>query len=245
MIVSPAIDLREGQCVQLVGGDYDNEIIRLPFPVVVATEWMKQGFNNLHIIDLDRATGVGNNISTVEQLCNLTRDLQNLDIRVGGGIRSGDDIDEILSFGASKIVVGTKAIREPEWFKEVVVEFPNKLFVAIEVDGRQVRVSGWQEDSEDTIEDLISRFNSLEVAGIFVTAIHHEGRRQGTDIDLFSYIRSQTEHAIVASGGITTIDDINRLSQANINEVVLGAALYKDADLVQNLAKSLQEGKYN
>lgn len=245
MIVRPAIDLREGQCVQLVGGNYENEIVRLPDPVGVANDWIEKGFKNLHVIDLDRATGVGTNISTVEQLGKLGLENENLDIRVGGGIRSGEDVKEILSFGASKIVVGTKAIREPEWFKEKVAEFPGKLFVAVEVDGRQVRISGWQEDSEKSLEELISEFNSLEVAGIFVTAIHLEGRRQGTDLALFSHIRSLTDHEIVASGGVTTIDDIDALSRANINEVVLGAALYKDKDLVQDLAKSLQEGKYN
>ena len=202
---------------------------------------IKQGFNNLHLIDLDRATGRGSNVFVVEELCNLTKQYGDLDVRVGGCIRSGSDISEILRFGASKVVIGTKAIREPDWFAEVVREFPGKLYVAIEVDGRQVRVAGWQEDSERSLEELISQFNSLDVAGIFVTAIHLEGRRQGTDLDLFSHIRSLTDLDIVASGGVTTVNDVSMLNQANINEVVLGAAIYKDPDL----ANSLQEEQYN
>lgn len=240
MIIRPAIDLREGQCVQLVGGDYENELVRLPDPIAVAHDWIHQGFHNLHVIDLDRATGRGNNISVIESLCAIANDNDKIDIRVGGGIRSAVDIEQILEFGASKVVVGTKAIREPEWFVDVVKKFPGKLFVAIEVDGREVKVSGWQESSEKTLEDLVVEFNSLDIAGIFVTAIHLEGKRQGTDIELFRHIRRLTDLPIVASGGVTTIGDIDALSASNINEVVLGAAIYTDVDL----ANTLQEGQY-
>lgn len=245
MIVRPAIDLRDGQCVQLVGGDYENEIVRLPDPVAVAQDWIEKGFNNLHIIDLDRATGRGSNISTVKALCDLANNSDYLDVRVGGGIRSESDIEEILKAGASKVVIGTKAIREPQWFTDLVTKFPGQLYIALEVDQRQVRVAGWQEDSEKSLEELISEFNDLDVAGIFVTAIHLEGRRQGTDLELFSHIRSLTDHEIVASGGVTTISDVEALEQAKISEVVLGAAIYKDPDLAHDLAEWLQERKDN
>lgn len=241
MIVRPAIDLRDGQCVQLVGGSYENELFRLPDPVAVAQDWIDRGFPNLHVIDLDRATGRGTNISLVQQLTQLANENELVDIRVGGGIRSTQDIEEILDTGASHVVVGTQAIKDAQWFEECVKAFPGKLFVAVEVDGREVRVSGWQESSEFSLEEIIVRFTDLDVAGIFVTAIHVEGKRQGTDHELFSYIRSLTDLPIVASGGVTTVDDVNTLQAAGINEVVLGAAIYTHPDL----ARELQEEQYN
>ncbi len=241
MIVRPAIDLRDGQCVQLVGGSYANELFRLPDPLAVAQDWINKGFPKLHVIDLDRATGRGSNISLVRQLAQLANDNSLVDIRVGGGIRSTHDIEDILDAGASHVVVGTQAIKDPEWFEECVNANPSKLFVAVEVDGREVRVSGWQESSEFSLEEIIARFNELDVAGIFVTAIHVEGKRQGTDHELFVYIRSLTTLPIVASGGVTTVQDVNALQAAGINEVVLGAAIYTHPDL----ARELQEEQYN
>ncbi len=241
MIVRPAIDLREGQCVQLVGGSYDNELLRIADPAAVAHDWIKKGFNNLHIIDLDRATGRGTNISVVESISSIVRENTDVDIRVGGGIRTTEDITEILGFGARTVVVGTQGIRDPQWFAGCVNKFPGQLFIALEVDGREVRVSGWRESSEQSLEELIAQFNDLDVAGIFVTAIHVEGRREGTDLELFTHIRSLTEHDVVASGGVTTLEDVKALEAAGINDVVLGAAIYTH----QDLAQQLQEEQYN
>lgn len=241
MIIRPAIDVREGQCVQLVGGSYDNELLRIANPVAVAHDWIDKGFTNLHIIDLDRATGRGSNISTVKSIAKIAHENSTVDIRVGGGIRTANDIEEILTSGAHTVVVGTQGIRDPAWFKDCVHRYPEQLYIALEVDQRQVRVSGWQESSEQTLEELIAQFNDLDVAGIFVTAIHVEGRREGTDLDLFRYIRSLTNHDVVASGGVTTLDDVKALEAAGINDVVLGAAIYTH----QDLARELQEEQYN
>lgn len=241
MIIYPAIDLREGQCVQLVGGDYNNELIRIPDPIAVAKDWIRQGFDHLHIIDLDRATRRGSNIEVVKEIASLSKDDSDLVIRVGGGVRSFEDIDEIFEAGAKSIVVGTKAIVDPDWFRECARKYPYRLYVAVEVEVRKVRVAGWQEDSEKTLEEIICEFDDLQLAGVFVTAIHVEGRREGTDQELFSYIRSITKLPIVASGGITTKGDVDALDSAGINEIVLGAAIYTD----KNLANVLQEGQYS
>lgn len=235
MIVRPAVDIREGQCVQLVGGSYDNELFRLPDPKVVAQDWITKGFNYLHIVDLDRATSRGNNIETVSKICELTKENPELNIRVGGGIRTQEDLEEVLSAGADSVVIGTQAIAEPAWFEKLVDEYENKIYVALEVDGREVKIKGWQESSEFSLDELISRFDSLALAGIFVTAIHKEGRMQGTDVELFKSIAEQTTHDIVASGGVTTIADIFALSQVGVSEIVMGAAIYTQEDLVDEL----------
>jgi phosphoribosylformimino-5-aminoimidazole carboxamide ribotide isomerase len=241
VIVRPAIDIREGQCVQLVGGSYDDELIRLPDPEKVALEWIEKGFTHLHVIDLDRATNRGSNIDIVRDVIETAG--SDIDIRVGGGIRSLDDISEILTAGASSVVVGTQAIKDPQWFAACVENFPGDLNIALEVDGRDVKISGWQESTSESLEELIATFNAMDLAGIFVTAIHKEGRRAGTDLELFSHIRSLTHLPIVASGGVTTSADITELKAREINEVVLGAAIYTNPNLVTELQAEQDKGR--
>jgi phosphoribosylformimino-5-aminoimidazole carboxamide ribotide isomerase len=240
MIIRPAIDLRDGQCVQLVGGSYDNELLRLPDPIAVAHDWIEKGFTGIHIIDLDRATGNGTNIETIQKLCAFTL-THDVNIRVGGGIREINDIKEVLSFGANSVVVGTRAILDPDWFDKAVEQFPEKIYVAVEVNERDVVIKGWQEKSTKTLEELIEQFSAKDIAGLFVTAVHKEGRKQGTDIDLFTQLRALTDKPIVASGGITTTGDIDRLIEVGIDEVVLGAAIYT----VPELAEQLQDPRYS
>lgn len=235
MIIRPAIDIRDGDCVQLVGGDYNNELLRIPDPVKVAQDWIEKGFNNLHIIDLDRATNSGTNIEVVKQIANLKNDYLNLNIRVGGGVRSESDIDELVSAGVDQIIVGTKAVKEPDWFVEMATKYSTRLCVALEVFEMQLRIDGWKNTSSQSLEDMINRFNGLNIGSLLVTAIHVEGKRQGTDLSLFTYICSLTDLPVIASGGVTTIDDINILDQIGVVETVLGAAIYTIPELVKEL----------
>jgi len=240
MIISPAIDIREGNCVQLVGGSYEEELFRLPDPIAVCQDWISKGFSDVHIIDLDRATNRGTNVETIKKLCATNSEIN---FRVGGGIRTQEDIHELLNFGAKKVVVGTKAILDPDWFLQITKTFPMQVFVALEVDGLDVKVSGWTEKYEATLEDLLEGFNKLDVAGIFVTAIHKEGKRQGTDLGLFENIRKLTPLPIVASGGVTTLGDIDDLERIGIEEVVLGAAIYTDPDLSDALQERVKNSR--
>jgi len=240
MIISPAIDIREGNCVQLVGGEYENELFRLPDPIAVCNDWISKGFSDVHIIDLDRATNRGSNIEVIEKLCATN---SSINFRVGGGIRTAEDIQQLLGFGAKKVVVGTKAILEPVWFRKISDEFPSQVFVALEVDGIDVKVSGWTKKHESSLEELIKEFNDFNIAGIFVTAIHKEGQRQGTDLGLFEKIRTLTNLPIVASGGVTTMGDIDDLEELGIEEVVLGAAIYTDPDLSDALQERVKNSR--
>ena len=114
MIVSPAIDIREGNCVQLVGGSYEEELFRLPDPISVCKDWISKGFSNVHIIDLDRATNRGSNVEVIEKLCATNSEIN---FRVGGGIRSTQDVRELLDFGSKSVVVGAKAVVDPKCFR--------------------------------------------------------------------------------------------------------------------------------
>lgn len=241
MIIRPAIDIRDGQCVQLVGGSYENELVRLPDPLVVRDDWISKGFSNLHIIDLDRATLRGTNEALIKEICLKSLDAdESLDFRVGGGIRSEEDIASLLNSCASSVVVGTKALKDPDWLKEVAYKFEGKVFVAVEVFEDKVKVSGWEQDFDASMEELLKTLSLEQPAGVFITAIHREGRCQGTDVELFKKARDLVDGKVIASGGITTMGDIDQLEAVGIDEVVLGAAIYTDKQLVQDLQEYIK-----
>lgn len=239
MIVYPALDLREGCCVQLVGGSYDNELLRIEDPIGVALNWKNEGFDQLHIIDLDRATNNGSNVSVVKDVITKVKD-ENFKVRVGGGIRTTHDVKELIEAGASSIVIGSQGIRNHKWLEEVAKAYPKQVYIAIEVFEREVKVDGWQTAIDDDLFDLLNRYENIPLAGIFVTAIHKEGLQQGTDVALFKEIVESVSHNVVASGGVTNVADINELTQVGASEVVLGAALYSN----ENFVNDLQAAKY-
>ena len=135
----PAVDLRDGCCVQLVGGSYAEEKVRLDDPVAVATHWRDVGFSSLHVVDLDAATRVGDNVELVARILALP----GLSVSVGGGVRTADQIDALLDAGASRVVVGTRAIEDPAWLEAMAMRFPRRLVVAADVRGREIVTQGW------------------------------------------------------------------------------------------------------
>ncbi|MEO7359220.1 MAG: HisA/HisF-related TIM barrel protein, partial [Gemmatimonadaceae bacterium] len=129
MIAIPAVDLRDGACVQLVGGEYANEKVRLPDPAAVARDWVNQGFQRLHVVDLDAATGKGNNSKIVREILREA----SVPVQVGGGIRNEDQIERLIDDGATYVVVGTRAVEDDDWLLEMADKFPNQLIVAADV----------------------------------------------------------------------------------------------------------------
>lgn len=225
MIAIPAIDLREGACVQLVGGSYDAEQIRLEDPPAVARKWEYAEFSRLHVVDLDAATGRGANYEVVREILRAT----SLDTQVGGGIRDIDRIESLLDAGARRIVLGTRAVENPDWLGEVAETFPGTIIVAADVIDRQVVTHGWGQLTTRHIRDLVSDLNALPLAGIMVTAVHKEGRMQGTDLPLMEDVADESVHPVCASGGIGTIGDLRALADRGVASVVIGMALYTGA----------------
>ena len=221
----PAVDLREGACVQLVGGSYDEERVRLPDPVNVARRWAAQGFRNLHVVDLDAATGRGDNESLVESMCRLP----DLEVQVGGGVKSEERIQKLLELGAKRVVVGTRAVEDLVWRKAMAERFPGRLVVAADVRGRQVVTRGWEKTLPLTIDALLGELNALPLAGVLVTAVHVEGKLGGTDLPLMAEAVAKSQWPIYASGGISSMDDLRQLAGHRIYGVVIGMALYTGA----------------
>jgi len=222
MIVIPAIDLRDGACVQLVGGEYAAERVRLPDPVAVALDWEKQGFQALHIVDLDAATGRGNNRKVIELLLDRT----DLTVQVGGGVRDRDAIQWLVDAGATYVVVGTRALEDEEWLAEMADEFPEQLIVAADVRERKIVTHGWTKTMHLDIDEAMERLSALPLAGVLVTAVHKEGLMGGADLALMEDVVDSSDLPVIASGGIATDTDLRLLDDRGVAAAVLGMALY-------------------
>lgn len=225
MIAVPAVDLREGACVQLVGGAYDHERVRLDDPVGVARSWREQGFGRLHVVDLDAATGRGSNAAIVEQIAKL----DGLDVQVGGGVRSAERVAELLAAGARRVVVGTRALEDPAWLEQVAGAHPGKVVVAADVRGRHIVTRGWQKTLPLDVAEVVKRLNDLPLAAVMITAVHREGQMAGTDLPLMAELAASSKHPVQASGGIATLEDLRALERAHISAAILGMALYTAA----------------
>ncbi len=233
MRVIPALDLRDGACVQLVGGSYAAERVRLADPVAVAASWFERGFDRLHLVDLDAATGRGeNNNAVVDAL--LTQWPQR--IQVGGGVRRTARARELLVNGASSVVVGTRALEDPAWLSRLACRFPGQVVVALDVHTDRPMVDGWQRSLPVRIDELLGEMEELPLAGLLVTAVHREGALQGPDVELMARLRRETRHPLMAAGGIRHAADVRALAAVGVHGSVVGMALYTGAFDLEELA---------
>jgi phosphoribosylformimino-5-aminoimidazole carboxamide ribotide isomerase len=225
MIAIPAVDLREGACVQLVGGEYAQEKVRLADPASVARDWCNQGFQRLHVVDLDAATGKGNNRKVIREILREA----SVPVQVGGGIRNEDQIERWLDEGASYVVVGTRAVEDEDWLTEMADKFPNQLIVAADVRERRIVTRGWTKTLPRNVVHFVEDLASLPLAGILVTAVHKEGQMQGTDLPLMEDVAEASQWPVFASGGVSSMDDLRALEHRGLSGAVLGMALYTGA----------------
>lgn len=225
MIAIPAVDLRDGACVQLVGGEYDAERVRLNDPVAVASGWAALGFSALHLVDLDAATGRGKNAALVGAIITAA----GVPVQVGGGVRTEADIERLVTSGAARVVVGTRALEDAAWLERAAAGAPGQLIVAVDIRDRSVLTRGWAHVLSDTLESVLARLDVLPLAGLLVTAVHREGRMEGADVELTREVAEQVRHPVLASGGIGGMDDLRALATAGAAAAVIGMALYTGA----------------
>ena len=225
MQVIPAIDLRDGACVQLVGGSYANERVRIADPVGVAAGWADAGFKRLHVVDLDAAKGRGTNRETVKQLVAA----KGVSLQCGGGVRDLQSIEELFAAGASEVVLGTKAIEDRAWLEHAAARYPNRLIVAADARGRNVTTRGWSETLPVNVTTLVKELNRLPLAAILVTAVDLEGRMQGADVGLMRELALLSRVPLQASGGVGTLADLRDLAGAGVSATIIGMALYTGA----------------
>jgi phosphoribosylformimino-5-aminoimidazole carboxamide ribotide isomerase len=225
MIAIPAIDLSGGACVQLVGGAFDDERIRIADPRTALRTWQGAGFQRIHVVDLDAATSRGDNRAAVDDLiANATCGLQ-----VGGGIRTDERVDELLAAGAERIVVGTRAIEDDAWLDQLTARYPGQIIVAADVRERDVVTRGWNTRLALDIVDAIHRLNDFALGGVLVTAVHVEGKMAGPDFALLDTVVDTCASPVLASGGIASMDDLRDLQSTGVAAAVIGMALYTGA----------------
>ncbi|MFL5483682.1 MAG: HisA/HisF-related TIM barrel protein [Gemmatimonadaceae bacterium] len=234
MQVIPAIDIRDGACVQLVGGSYAEERVRIADPVAVAGEWTSLGFSRIHIVDLDAATGRGSNRETVREILQGAGSFQ-----CGGGVRDLDTIDELLDAGASEVVLGTRAVEDGAWLEDAVRRYPNQIIVAADASGRRVLSRGWSRTSLRDVIEFVECLAPLALAAVLVTAVEREGRLEGPDVRLVEEITARSTIPVQASGGVRSIDDIRALADAGAVAAIVGMALYTGALNPQTLIEEM------
>lgn len=220
MIAIPAVDLRDGQAVQLVGGAPETERVRLPDPVAVAQHWVATGFGALHVVDLDAALGHGDNRTIVDRIVTVA----GVPCQVGGGLREEAAIDALG--GVTRLIVGTRAVEDRDWLERVAAANPGRLVVAADVRDRRIVTRGWTRDTRLDAVTFLRSLDALPLAGVLVTDVGREGRLEGVDASLFAGLVRATRHPLQAAGGISTMDDLRRLRDAGVAAGILGMALY-------------------
>ncbi len=222
MIAIPALDLRDGACVQLAAGSYDQEVIRIPDAVGVELAWRQYGFRHLHIVDLDAITGRGSNAELIRTILGRT----DAEVQVAGGIRTREAIEQLLNDGAQQVIIGTRALEDPDWIGEMSSLFHGSIVVAADVRERKVLSQGWTRTRPMFVLDLVEELNRLPLAGLIVTAVHREDSMRGVDLPLLEDVAEAAEFPVFASGGIANINDLRALSDRGVAAAIIGVALY-------------------
>ena len=225
MLILPAIDIRNGKCVRLQQGDYRQETVYGDSPVEMAKNWEEQGAEFLHIVDLDGAKeGAPTNFSIVR---NIAENLK-IPIEIGGGIRNEETIQRYLDVGVNRLVIGTLALKEVDWFREMCRKFPDRLVLGIDGRNGLVATEGWLETSQTIATELAKKYVDLPLSALVYTDIAKDGMLAGPNIAEMEAMRRTVPFPLIVSGGIASLDDIRRLAQGGFHACIIGKALYEN-----------------
>jgi phosphoribosylformimino-5-aminoimidazole carboxamide ribotide isomerase len=220
----PAIDLRGGKCVRLKQGDYGRETVFGEDPAAMARHWVELGADRLHLVDLDGAKdGRPGNLQSIRAIVEAI----GVPCELGGGIRSEESIRQLLELGLARLVIGTLAIKEPEWFTAMCRAFPGKLVLGIDAREGRVATDGWLETSSRSAIDLARRFAAEPICAIVYTDIATDGMMAGPNLEAMAEMQAAVDVPVVASGGVTRLDDVVRLARVPMAGCIIGRALYE------------------
>ena len=224
MQIWPAIDLRDGKCVRLEQGDYQRETVFGEDPASMARHWVEQGAECLHLVDLDGArSGHVENRASIQAIVKAV----SVPCEVGGGIRDVDTIADLLDLGVARLIIGTKALKEPEWFREVCRRFPGQLILGIDARNGRVATDGWQKASEVSATRLAHDLSQEPIAAIVYTDIATDGMLAGPNLEAMDEMRRAVDVPVIASGGVTTVTDVAQLAQLGMAGCIIGRSLYE------------------
>jgi len=219
MYIIPAIDLRDGKCVRLIQGQYDRQINYRDDPVEQAREFSSDGAKWLHIVDLDGAKlGRPVNTDTISAIASL----EILNIEVGGGLRDEASIKQLLDIGVNRVIIGTKAVQDFEWFSEMAKKFSGKIVLGLDAKGH-----GWTQDSSLTLLEFAAEAAKLPLAAIIYTDIAKDGMMSGPNFERTKALVEAVDVPVVASGGVNTVEDIKKLTEFSPEAAIIGRSLYE------------------
>ena len=223
MLLIPAIDLKEGQCVRLRQGRMDDSTVFSNDPVAMAEHWKNQGARRIHIVDLDGAfAGIPRN---GELIRDMVAAMEGVPVQVGGGIRSEQIIESYIEAGVQGLILGTKAINEPSFLREAAVRYPQKVILGLDARGGVVATEGWDKEAGVTALDFATQVSELPLGGIVYTDIERDGMMQGLNVTATLALAKAANVPVIASGGVTALTDLQALKDAfaHCPELLMGA----------------------
>ena len=228
MLLIPAIDLKEGKCVRLRQGRMEDDTVFSDDPVAVAGKWVEAGARRIHLVDLDGAfAGKPKNADVIYAIVEAFPDVP---IQIGGGIRDEDTIQGYLNAGVQYVIIGTKAVSEPHFVRDVAVEFPGHIIVGLDDKDGKVAIDGWSKLSHHDVIDLAQKFEDYGVEAIIYTDISRDGMMSGVNVEATAKLARSIRIPVIASGGITNMDDIRALGEVaedGIMGAITGRAIYE------------------
>ena len=237
MNIFPAIDIIDGKAVRLFKGDYSQKTVYNDSPLEVAKSFEKAGASYLHLVDLDGAkSGDTPNYEIIKSIAQST----SLKIEIGGGIRSEEVIKRYLDAGVMRVILGTVAIENPEFTKEMTAKYGDAIAVGIDISGGFVATRGWTDITKVSCDEMFANMEKIGVKTVICTDISKDGAMMGTNLELYKDLKSKYNIDIVASGGVSSMDDITALKAMDLYGAILGKALYEGA---VDLTKAIEVAK--
>ena len=223
MIVLPAIDLRGGKAVRLLRGEYDNMTVYGENPVAVAASFAEAGASNLHVVDLDGAlSGNTDNMAMIKSIISETK----MSVEVGGGIRNEERVYTYLSMGAERVILGTVAAENPAFAEEMVKKYGVHIAVGADVKNGEIATHGWTKTTGTDVHTFMKMMENMGVATVICTDVSRDGALMGTNMELYRELSEKYGIGIIASGGITTVDEVYELAKMKVFGAILGKAIY-------------------
>ena len=240
MNIIPAIDLIGGKAVRLKKGDYNEVTVYNDDPTEVAKSFEKSGASFMHVVDLDGAKdGSTANFETIRNIVAGT----SLFVEVGGGIRNMDTVRKYIELGVSRVIIGTAAVKDPEFLACAVREYPENIAVGIDIKDGMVAIKGWTELSEYSCFDFCEKMQSLGAKTVICTDVSKDGMMSGTNLELYSTLQRKYDMNIIASGGVSSLEDVRALTKMDIYGAIIGKALYTGAVSLEEALATAKEEK--
>ena len=225
MQLYPAIDLKNGQCVRLKQGEFKEITVYSDKPEEIAALWQEQGATYLHLVDLDGALA-GHSVNE-EVICRIVNTVS-IPVEIGGGIRSEEAIASMLSLGVARVIIGTKAVKQPEFIRDMIETFgADRIVLGVDAKDGMVAVEGWETVSEITASDLCSRMKEYGIRHIVYTDISRDGMLIGPNVAYTKKLTDETGLDVIASGGMSSMEDLRQLYEAGVQGAIIGKALYE------------------